>query len=71
MEAQALLLKLAQPELLALQSLVKGESPRELALHLSTDLAGALEITSSMKRKLGAEQNADAVRVALYAGLGS
>lgn len=69
MEAQALLLKLDQAELLALRSLVNGESPRELALRLSIDLAGAVEIVSSMKRKMGAEQNADAVRVALYAGL--
>ena len=69
-EAQALLLKLTQTELLSLEGLAVGESLRDLALRLETDIFSALSIRKSMKMKLGAELDADAVRVAIYAGLG-
>ena len=68
-EAQALLLKLNHLELTAIASLAAGESLRDLALRLSTDLAGAVAIRNSMKSKIGAKRDADAVRVALYAGM--
>ena len=71
LRAQALVLKLSQAELIAIRSLLRGESLSSLASILSTDWAGALQTTISMKNKLGAVQDAEAVRVALYAGLGN
>ena len=68
--ARALLLTLTQKELTALEGLAAGESLSDLALRLETDLFSALRIRKSMKTKLGAELDADAVRVAIYAGLG-
>ena len=69
-EAQALLLTLSPEELTALTSLAVGASLRDLALRLETDLFSALRVKKGMKTKLGAELDADAVRVAIYAGLG-
>jgi hypothetical protein len=69
LEAQALLLKLNQAELLAIWSLAAGESLDELALRLEVDASCALEIRKMMKGKIGAGGDADAVRVAVCAGL--
>lgn len=69
LKAQGLLLTLTQAELKTLQSIAAGESLRDLALRLETDIFSALNIRKSMKMKLGAELDADAVRVAIYAGL--
>jgi len=71
LKAQALLLTLTQIELIALQSIAAGESLRDLALRLETDIFSALHVRKSMKTKLGAELDTDAVRVAIYAGLGN
>nr|WP_166177004.1 hypothetical protein [Altererythrobacter segetis] len=70
LKAQALVLTLTHAELVALESIAAGESLRDLALRLETDILSAQNIRKSMKRKLGAELDADAVRVAIYAGIG-
>lgn len=69
-EAQALLLTLTPKELAALRGLTAGESLKDFALRLETDLFSALRIRKSMKAKLGVELDADAVRMAIYAGSG-
>lgn len=53
----------------ALQNIAGGGSVRDLAKRLSAEISDAAEIVNSMKLKLGAERDADAVRVALYAGV--
>ncbi len=60
---------LTAAELEALRNIVAGRSVRDLAKCLSADIAGAAEIVNSMKLKLGAARDADAVRVAIYAGI--
>ncbi len=70
LEAQALLLKLNQVELVALRSLAIEESIRDLAMRLSIAEADALGIKNSMMSKIGVQRDADAVRVAILAGLG-
>ena len=69
LNAEALVRRLTSSELEALRNVAGGGSVRELASSLSTDIAEATEITESMKMKLGAVRAADAVRVALYAGI--
>jgi DNA-binding CsgD family transcriptional regulator len=69
LKAQALVLTLTQVELLALESIAAGESLRDLALRLETDVLSAQKIRKTMKMKLGAKLDADALRVALNAGM--
>jgi DNA-binding CsgD family transcriptional regulator len=68
-QARALVERLTPSELAALCSVAAGESVPHLARRLSIGIAVAAEIKGSMKRKLGAVRDADAVRVALYAGM--
>jgi DNA-binding CsgD family transcriptional regulator len=69
LKAKALVRRLAPAELEALRILASGGSVRDLAACLSTDRANAAAIVKAMKLKLGAAQDADAVRLAIYAGL--
>lgn len=66
---QALLGGLTPAELKALQNIGTRGSVRDLAGSLSTDIANAAEIMNSMKLKIGAVRDADAVRVAIYADI--
>jgi len=68
--ARSLIQLLSADELAALESLIGGESLQVLAHRLSLDLIEAVDLQDSMKWKLGAVRNADAVRLALTAGLG-
>ena len=67
--AEALVRRLTSSELEALRNVAGGGSVRDLASGLSIDTVEAAEITNSMKLKLGAVRDADAVRVAIYAGI--
>jgi DNA-binding CsgD family transcriptional regulator len=69
LEAQRLVQTLSEMELIALQEMAAGRSVRQLAQRLAIDVAGAEEIRASMKAKLKVQQDAEAVRIALYAGL--
>jgi DNA-binding CsgD family transcriptional regulator len=69
LKAKALVRRLTPAELEALRNIASGGSVRDLAASLSTDRANAAYIMKAMKLKLGAVRDADAVRLALYAGL--
>lgn len=69
LNARALVERLTPAEMEALRNLAAGGSVRDLAKSLSADIATAAEIMDSMKLKLGTVKDADAVRVALYAGI--
>ena len=68
--ARSIIQLLSADELTALKSLIGGESLEVLALRTSISLIEAADLQDSMKWKLGAVSNADAVRVGLMAGLG-
>ena len=70
LSALALVKRLTPAEMEALRNLAAGGSLRDLARRLSTDIANATETMDSMKLKLGAVKDVEAVRVALYAGVG-
>jgi DNA-binding CsgD family transcriptional regulator len=70
LNARALVADLSPAELDALRNVAVGGSLRDLARILSTDVTGAAQVINSMKLKLGAARNADAVRVAIRAELG-
>lgn len=67
--ARTLVHSLSAAELEALRNMAAGGSVRDLVKSLSGDIAVAAEIVNSMKLKLGAARDADAVRVAIYAGV--
>ena len=69
-DARSLIELLSAHEITALKSLIGGESLEVLAQRTCISLIEASDLQDSMKWKLGAVSNADAVRVGLMAGLG-
>ena len=67
--ARSLIQVLSADEVTALRSLIGGESLDALAHRTSISLIKAADLQDSMKWKLGAVCNADAVRIGLMAGL--
>lgn len=69
LQAERLVQTLSETELFALQEMTAGSSVRQLARRLAIDIASAEEIRTSIKSKLQVQHDAEAVRIALYAGL--
>ena len=69
LKARALIQSLSRAELEALRNIAAGRSLHDLQARLSIGRFEAAEILHSMKRKLGVTRDADAVRVAIEAGL--
>ena len=65
---RALFESLSAIELDALQGLVRGESIRGLAVRRLITAEEAEEVRASMRSKLGAARDVDAVRIALTTG---
>lgn len=61
--------KLDKGELQILALLVQGESPRSIAIRLGAEVAEIKARQASLMQKLSARTTADAVRLALLAGI--
>lgn len=68
-DARARVARLSQTEWTALKGILFGQSARDLASELALSLEQAAQCVVSVRAKLGAVTNADAVRIAIYAGL--
>lgn len=67
--ARALVDALSEDERVILRGILAGESQAAIASRLELERAEALALRQLLLRKLGASSTADAVRIAIYAGL--